>query len=663
MFVGTELVLTDLPQVLLEASVLLSGAVLVALFTQRFHIPLTAVLAVAGLLLTESGIELSLVELIAGEGFEDLVLNIFLPVLIFEAALALITREFMRNLIPIVTLATVAVAISATVVGFSMYLAVGLSASVALLFGVIVSATDPVAVVAVFRELGVSDRLLTLIEGESMLNDGVAIVLSQILVVAATGGTLAASDAVVDFITVFFGGIAIGAVIGLIAVLLLPVLGRLPAAALSIAVAYGSYGLAEAALEFSGVTATVAAGILVGSMTESRAHREVREILRELWEALAFVANALLFLFVGLALNFDAIGDNLGTIAIAAGAVLIARPVAVIPLVWVLERMQVVPDVGSRNSAVLVWGGLRGGVALALALALPADVPARDTIIAATGGIVLVTLLVNATTIRALVHVLGLDKVSRTEVFMDAAARLFAIEATRQRLQDLGFEDEVLEAHLQVAEVDARDDMDQASLQPAEELQVLTLRGLHIERETYQSLSDAGLLPPIATRTLMYEIDDEIEETEQGMLRRDAARRGSLPWYARFHRSLLGRLPPPIGEDLASVGYIELGARRIAAQRAASELANFSSLPNIDPARIADARQTFTEWEQAAERRLDELDDVADLEHRILHRRQAQALSRISIREILQELVDKGVVAPGVAEAASGRILAELSGF
>jgi hypothetical protein len=244
---GVELVLTDLPRLLLEASVLLSLAVL---------------------------------------------MNLFLPILIFEAALMLSTREFMRNLIPIGALATVALVISAILVGFSMNLTVGLSISVALLFGVIISATDPVAVVAIFRELGVPNRLLTIVERESMVNDGVAIILSQILVVAALGGTLSVTNGISRFVSVFVGGILIGGVIGVVAVLLLPLLGRLPAAAISVAVAYGSYVMADSVLGFSGVMATVAAGAVMGSMTESRVNREVREILHEFWDALAYIANA-----------------------------------------------------------------------------------------------------------------------------------------------------------------------------------------------------------------------------------------------------------------------------------------------------------------------------------------------------------------------------------
>ena len=541
-----------------------------------------------------------------------------------------------------------------------MNLTVGWSISVALLFGVIISATDPVAVVAIFRELGVPDRLLTIVEGESMVNDGVAIVLSQILVVAALGGTLSMTQGISDFVSVFVGGVLIGSVIGVVAALLLPLLGRLPAAAMSIAVAYGSYVMADSVLGFSGVMATVAAGVIMGSMTESRANREVREILHEFWDALAYVANALLFLFIGLALDFSLIGENLQTIAIATLAVLVARPLAIVPLVWVLEKLRVIRKVGIRNSGVLVWGGLRGGVALALALALDPEVPEKATIVAATGGVVLATLLLNATTIKALVHALGLDRVSRSDQFLGAAARLFAIDATRQRLAELDVEDEVLEAHLNVAKVDSRDDLARSNLSPEEELNVLILRGLNIERETYQRLSDGGLLPPIATRTLMYEIDDEIEEAEQRALRAEAARRAHLPWYARSHRMLLGLLPPPLGEDLIKVGYIEISARRLAAQRAAAELDNFKSLPNIDPQKIVEARRTFVDWEKSAESRLEQLEKDADVGHGVLRQRQAQALSRITVREVLRDLVTTGVISSSVAQAAGERIVDEI---
>jgi monovalent cation:H+ antiporter, CPA1 family len=144
--------------------------------------------------------------------------------------------------------------------------------------------------------------------------------------------------------------------------------------------------------------------------------------------------------------------------------------------------------------------------------------------------VVLATLLFNWTTISFVVHVLGLDKPSRSDEYLNALARLLAVRESRNRLRELNFEDQVVSVHLDVAETDAEDLLARSNLDAAEQKSVLTLRGLHIERETYQSLSDAGLLPPIATGTLMVEIDTEIEEEEAGGVRLDAARRAALLW-------------------------------------------------------------------------------------------------------------------------------------
>jgi CPA1 family monovalent cation:H+ antiporter len=656
-------VLHNLPTALLEVSILLSAAVLIGLLSQRINIPLTAVLAVAGLLVAEMvGDDLALAGLVGGEGLKELLVNLFLPILIFEAALGLSTREFMRNLVAITALATVALVISAALVGMGLYFSLGIPLVAALVFGVLISATDPVAVVAVFRDLGVPKRLLTLVEGESLLNDGVAIVLYTILLSGALGESLSVTDGAIEFVVVCAGGLLLGSVIGTVAVLLLPLLHRLPAAALSVAVAYGSFVLADGIMGVSGVMATLATGVAMGGLLESRAEHAVRDLLHELWESLGYIANALLFLFIGLALNFDLIRNNLGAIGIGVAAVLISRPLAVIPMVALLEQLAHIPKVGNRNSAVIVWGGLRGGVALALALALPLElgVDLRNRLIALTGGVVLATLLVNATTISFVIHYLGLDEPSNADEYLGALARLLAVQAARDRLAKLGFSDALVEAHLSVAEADARDQLERSHLSPQEQVDVLTLRGLYIERETYQSLSDAGLLPPIATRTLMQEIDDEIEEVEMGGLRIDAARRAHLPWYGRLHRKVLGALPEPFGEDLTEVAYIEVSARRLAARKAAEELELFKTLPNVDAAHVDQAKATFVHWEESAANALELLDERIEVDRHMLHRRQAKALSRIAAVEVLREMVDAGVLSPAVAEAAGARVSAEV---
>ncbi|MDQ4099982.1 MAG: cation:proton antiporter, partial [Chloroflexota bacterium] len=188
-----ERLIMSLATWLLLLSALLAGAVLLGVLARRTRLPLTVVLATVGFIAGWLGTTTAdLQSPLHGEAFEEVLVFVFLPVLVFEAAIGLSTRAFVRNLGPILVLAIPALAISAAVVGLALRFGLGTPLIPALLFGALISATDPVAVVAVFRELGVPRRLLTLVEGESLLNDGVAIVLFTILLAAALGGELSA---------------------------------------------------------------------------------------------------------------------------------------------------------------------------------------------------------------------------------------------------------------------------------------------------------------------------------------------------------------------------------------------------------------------------------------------------------------------------------------
>jgi CPA1 family monovalent cation:H+ antiporter len=649
----------NLPQWILQISVLLTAAVLLGVFARRIHLQLTVVLTLVGFLAGWLGEPLGIESPLRGEEFEEVLVFLFLPVLIFAAALGISTRAFFRNLGPILVLATVAFVISAVLVGVALNLGLGIPLTAALLFGALISATDPVAVVAIFRQLGVPRRLLTMVEGESMFNDGVAIVLFNILLAAALGGEASALGGFVDFFFVFFGGAAIGVAVGLVAALVLPWLDRLAAAALSVAVAYGGFVLADYVLGFSGVMTTVAAGLVLGGLAPSRASAEVREAWDELWESLDYTANALLFLLVGLAIEPDLIGENLGAIGLAIVVVLLSRAVAVVPLVSALERFAGIPPVGRRNEAVLIWGGLRGGVALALALALPESLPQRDTFVAMTGGVVLATLLLNATTISALVHWLGLDEPDRSERFLAASARLLGIEAARDRLRELGLEDPTVSSHLESAEHRTREELERIELTDEEELQVITRRGLFVERETYQRLSDAGLLPPPAARTLLHEVDDQIEEASLGHASSDIQRTRERPRFDRLVEHLTTWLPQPPGQDPTELAYAEASARRLAARRAIEELELFERLPNISASSVDGARERFTRWEREDITAIDELDRGADYDVSEIHRHQAQALSRVAAADALRELAQAGLLPEAIVNRASSAVADE----
>ena len=500
-----------LPAWLLLSSALLAFAVMLGLLAARVGLQLTVVLVVVGFVARLLGEPAGIGSPLEGEGFEEVVVFLFLPVLVFEAALGLSVRAFFRNLGPILVLAVVALLVSAVLVGVALAVVLGTPLAAALLFGALISATDPVAVVAVFRQLGVPERLLVLVEGESMLNDGVAIVLFNILLGVALGEEASVAGGILDFTAVFFGGVAIGALLGMAVAVLLPWLDRNLTAALTVAVAYGAFVLADDVLGFSGVMAGVAAGIVIAGFAPSRASAATREMLEDVWEALGYVANALLFLLIGLAIEPELILDNLGAIALAIAVVLMARAVAVVPLMSALERFARIPPVGRRNEAVVIWGGLRGGVALALALSLPESLAERDLFVAMTGGVVLATLLLNATTVGPLIHRLGLDEPSRTDRFLAAIARLRGSQAARDRLADLKLDDSAVSARLDEFEGAARGELQRIQLSPEEELEAVTRQGLFVERQTYQRLSDLGMLQPTAARTLLHEVDDHIE--------------------------------------------------------------------------------------------------------------------------------------------------------
>ncbi|MGY2067046.1 cation:proton antiporter [Blastococcus sp. SYSU DS0619] len=636
----------ELPRLLLEMSGLLTLAVLLGLVARRIKVPLSVVLVVVGFLAAAVGLSPEMGRL-EGEAFEEVVVFLFLPVLVFAAALGIDLRAFVRNLGAIVALATVAFLVSAVVVGLTLHWVLGTALAAAFLFGALISATDPVAVVAVFREVGVPRRLLTLVEGESLLNDGVAIVLFAILVEAATGGSVSVAVGVLDFVVVFGGGAVIGIALGLAASALLPWLGRLPAAGLSVATAYGSFVLADAVLGFSGVMATAAAGMVLGGLAPSRASAEVREMWEQLWEALDYVANALLFLVIGLVIGPGQLLDHLGPILLAAVVVLGARALAVVPAVWLLERLAHIPRLGWRNEAVLVWGGLRGGVALALALALPEELAERELLVALTGGVVLATLVLNATSIRWLVSRLGLDRPTRVDRYLVAIARISAIAAARREMDDLGLDpDPRTRADLDSSARAANQEMAELQVTDEEEYRIVVGRGLHVERRTYQRLSDEGLLPPAVTRTLLHEVDDEIDDLalHAASHRLGASRRAPSGRLERVSRRVAGLLPEPADDARSDLAYAEATARRLAARRTADALEIFDDLPAIRQETVDHARRTFAAWEQQAIADLDELDTRSGKDARALRVRQVHSLAEAASSRELVELVETGLL-------------------
>jgi CPA1 family monovalent cation:H+ antiporter len=391
-----------------------------AIFVKKARFPYTIGLLIIGILV---GYLSSRVEVLAPmrevQLSPDLILFLILPTLLFEASINIDSKILFRNLVPILVLATVGLLISTAIVGFGISAATPLTLGAALLFGALISATDPVAVIALFKELGVPKRLSTLVDGESLFNDATAIVVFNILLgIVAAGTAFSASiaiDGIWQFLVVFFGGLLVGVVLGgaMLWVIALEKQDHMVQAALTIVLAYLAFIVAEHFLHVSGVIAVVAAGVF-GSWAGARIFDDkMRHYVTEFWELMAFFANSMIFLLIGLSEYhlFEDLGryqETIGYILLGFVLTLVARLVVVYGLTPLTNRLSPKERVESSDKAVMFWGGLRGAIPLALALGLPADFEHRVMIIDLTLGVVLMSLLIQGTTVGWLLKKLKL---------------------------------------------------------------------------------------------------------------------------------------------------------------------------------------------------------------------------------------------------------------
>ena len=411
-----------LSEVILVVMGLLTIAMIAAAICKNIPVPYTVFLVILGIILgsiSRHNPELEL--LLEFQLTPDLVLFLFLPALIFESALNLDARLLMKDIIPVLILAIPAMLISAGLIGLGLWAIQDFNIFHALLFGALISATDPVAVIALFKELGAPQRLTILVEGESLLNDATAIVFFNIILGLAITEQFTASDAgfaVLEFFRVFFGGLLVGGIIGIV---LSELLYRIKAGMssyliMSIVLAYSSFAIAEHLMHVSGVMAVVAAAISLGIFGVSRIPQSERETVDETWDVLALICNSLLFLLVGLSVDISQLYSHLDSIAIAIVLVLGSRAAGIYSMVPATIKMFKLPHVSLGERHIMWWGGLKGGLAIAIVLSIPLDMPGRDTILYITLGVVLFSLLINAPTIRPLMQKLGFDKFTGEEV-------------------------------------------------------------------------------------------------------------------------------------------------------------------------------------------------------------------------------------------------------
>jgi len=381
---------------------LLFLASLVGIATRRLRMPYTVGLVLVGLSLTLVGqVELEITS--------DLILGLLIPPLVFEAAYHLNFDDLRKNLKSILILTIPGVLITTLFVGGVIYLGAGFSFGIALVFGALVAATDPDAVVALIRSLGVPKRLQVLLEGESLLNDGTVIVLYNLILGVVLTGHFSIIESLAQFISIAGGGLVVGFILGwLFSQVISRIDDHLLETTLTCVLAYSAYLIGES-FGVSGVMAIVAAGLVNGNIGSKGMSPTTRIVVLNFWEFAAFIATNFVFLLIGLQIDIRMLIENWQSILWAIAAVLISRAIVVYSLKLFSK------DIPRRWLHVLFWGGLRGALAPALALSLPVALGGlKDQLQAMVFGVVLFNLLAQGITLGPLVRRLKLVNRSET---------------------------------------------------------------------------------------------------------------------------------------------------------------------------------------------------------------------------------------------------------
>jgi CPA1 family monovalent cation:H+ antiporter len=489
---------------------------LVAILIRRIRLPYTVALVLVGLILTfQDAIQFELTK--------ELILALFLPPLLFEAAFHVEFDKLRQNLLPILIMAIPGVIITTLLIGGIVALGTSLALPMALVFGALIAATDPVAVIAVFRSLGAPKKLTILVEGESLFNDGAAVVIFNIVLGIALTGHFSLLEGVWEFVIESAGGIAVGLALGwAVAQIIARIDDYLIETTLTTVLAFGSFLLAEE-IHVSGVLAVVAAGILNGNIGPKGMSPSTKIVLFNFWEYLAFLANSLVFLLIGLTIDLPLLAQNVGPIMVAVIAVLLARAVSVYGLSWVSNQFRR-GQLDRNTQHVLVWGGLRGAVSLALALGLPATLgPDRGAVQAMAFGVVLVTLLTQATTIETLLKRLNLVGRPQTDVAYDRSrGQVLALRSAHQHLAVMHQRGElsehawsILEKEISQEEQSATEQMrrlvsDHPELRE-QELIAARRELLVAQRGTLYSLQHDGLIDSDVFNDLTLDLDEKLD--------------------------------------------------------------------------------------------------------------------------------------------------------
>lgn len=429
---------TSVLHTVLAVLTLLFAATLVAFSLRKSKLPFTVVLVLVGLGLGYLSKNFPPLGFLADFHLSpELIFYIFLPTLIFESAFHINLKHFTQTLVTTSSLATVGLIVSTGLISLGMVYLLDFPWSAALLFGALISATDPVSVLALFKQIGAPKRLAVIVEGESLFNDGTALVLFGIFL----DGFRGLASTVESFFLVASGGVIIGGILGFVFSKALDYVKNSKEIEISITLilAHATFIIADYFFGVSGILATVTAGIVIGNYGAYKISPGVKEIMTHFWDYSAFLANSIIFLLVGIIIfnNIAAVGPLLKPLAIVIFLVLFARAFMVYTLVPMVNLLHPQEKTPWSWMHVIQWSGLRGALGIALILTLPADFPLHNELLIFTVGVIFFTIIVNGLTIRPLLSLCGLHSLNTIDAFKLDENRVLIGQRVNEKLCDM----------------------------------------------------------------------------------------------------------------------------------------------------------------------------------------------------------------------------------
>lgn len=427
--------------ILIFSGLFFVGIALINPLTKRLSFPYTIALLLVGFV-TQQLLHLFHVDshLVLSP---DVIFFVLLPILLFEGALHINFHQFRLQFKTITAFATFGLLLSIFIIAYGVARLANLPFADALLFGAIISSTDPIAVLALFKHLGGPKRLALIADGESMFNDATGVVAFRVISTFVLAGTAFTQDAVIagfgSFAYIFTGSIILGLILGYITSEIIRRIDNEPLveAVLTVALALGSFVLAEHYFHFSGVIATVMSAITLGHIGRTRISHNTKHFIEELWGFLGFICVSLVFFFASFNLDVTIFTSNYVAVIVAIAMVLIGRAASVYITAFITNTLPLFkdePNIPLSWQHILNWGGLRGVIPLVLVYSLPENYSYREEMLAFTMGSLLFTLLINGITIKKLLLSLKLHLPQREEEIISYEENIFAVDKTLQKL-------------------------------------------------------------------------------------------------------------------------------------------------------------------------------------------------------------------------------------